>query len=50
MPDIQQISNDFYYQWNTVLYDTEKRLVELLLTETQKVVEKTQTEFDDGLK
>ena len=35
--------------WNTILYDSEKRLVRLLLEETQKVVEKTRTDFNENL-
>ena len=48
-PAIQPISEDFYDQWNTILYDSEKRLVRLLLEETQKVVEETRTEFNENL-
>ena len=36
-PAFQPISGNFY-QWNTVLYDTEKRLVMLLLEESEKVI------------
>ena len=32
-PAFQQISDNFHQQWNTVLYDTEKRLVKLLQQE-----------------
>ena len=45
-PAIQPISENFNNQWNTILYDSEKRLIRLLLEETQKVVEKTRTDFD----
>ena len=38
-PTFQPISGNFYQQWNTVLYDTEKRLVSLLLEESEKVIE-----------
>ena len=41
LPAIKPISEDFCNQWNSVLYDSEKRLLQLLLAETQKVVEKT---------
>ena len=34
--EFQPISGNFYQQWNTVLYDTEKRLVRLLLEESEK--------------
>ena len=43
LPTIKPISEDFSSQWNSVLYNTEKRLVQLLLAETHKVIEKTQT-------
>ena len=49
LPAIKPISEDFSNQWNSVLYDSEKRLVQLLLAETQKVVEKTQIEFNEKL-
>ena len=42
VPAIKPISKDFSHKWNLVLYDSEKRLVQLLLAETQKVAEKTQ--------
>ena len=43
------ISEDFSNQWNSVLYHSEKCLVQLLLAEMQKVVEKTQIEFNEEL-
>ena len=43
LPVIKPISEEFSNQWNSVLCDSEKRLVQLLLAETQKVVEKAQT-------
>ena len=43
LPAIKPILEHFSNQWNSVLYDSEKRLVQLLLAETQKVVEKAQT-------
>ena len=45
-PAIQPISEDFNNHWNTILSDS---LVRLLLEETQKVVEKTRTEFNENL-
>ena len=48
-PAIQLISEDFNNQWNTILYDSEKPLIRLLLEETQKVVEKTRTDFNKNL-
>ena len=49
LPAIKPISEDFSNQWNSVLYDSEKSLVQLLPAETQKIVEKTQIEFDKKL-
>ena len=49
LPAIKTISEDFRNQWNSVLYDSEKHLIQLLLAETQKVVEKTQIEFNEKL-
>ena len=49
LPAIKPISEDFSNQYNSVLYDNEKRIVQLLLAETQKVVEKTQIEFNEKL-
>ena len=46
---IKQISEDFNDQCNLILYDSEKCLVQSLLAETQSVVEKTQTEFNEKL-
>ena len=48
-PAIQTIFEHFNNQWNTILYDSEKRLIRLLLEETQKVVEKTRTDFNKNL-
>ena len=48
-PIIQPIYEDFKNQYNTILYNSEKGLVRVLLEETQKVVEKTQTKFDGSL-
>ena len=49
LPAIKPISEDFRNQWNSVLYGSEKRLVQLLLVETQNVVEKTQIEFNENM-
>ena len=42
-PAFQPISGNFYQKWNTVLYDTEKRLVKLLLEESEKVIQAVET-------
>ena len=44
-PAFQPRSANFYQHWNTVLYDTEKRLVKLLLEESEKVIERVETEI-----
>ena len=41
----QPISGNSHQQWNTVLYDTEKRLVKLLLEESEKVIETVETDI-----
>ena len=41
----QPISGNFHQQWNTVLCDTEKRLVKLLLEESEKVIETVETDI-----
>ena len=48
-PVIKPIYENFKNQYNTILYNSEKGLLRALLEETQKVVEKTQTEFDENL-
>ena len=42
----ESVTNDFENQWNSVLYDAEKRLVELLLKESGNVVAKVQSEIE----
>ena len=42
-PAFQPILDNFYQQWNTVLYHTEKRLVKVLLEESEKVAETVET-------
>ena len=44
-PAIKPTPNNFYSAWDSVLYDTEKKLVELLLAETEKTVNILQNEF-----
>ena len=44
-PAFQPIQGNFYQRWNTVLYDTEKRLVKLLLEESEKVTETAETDI-----
>ena len=47
--DFEPISNNFNIKWNSVLRDVEKNLVELLLNESLKVVEKLELDLDLGL-
>ena len=48
-PAIESLSEDFSNQWNTIIYDSEKLLIRLLLEENQKVVEKTRKDFNKNL-
>ena len=43
-PVFQPVSPDINLNWNNVLYDAEKKLVELLLEESKKVVTKIETQ------
>ena len=40
----------FNKKWNSILFDAEGRLLELLLTELDNVIKKIETEFDQDLK
>ena len=40
----------FNKNWNSILFDAERSLVELLLTELGNVIKKSETEFDQELK
>ena len=40
----------FNKKWNSILFDAERRQVELLLTESDNVIKKVETEFDQKLK
>ena len=46
-PAINYISDGFEVQWNNVLYDAEKRLVELLLSKSEILIGKTQREVNE---
>ena len=46
LPAITPVSEDFNTNWNEVLYNAEKNLVELLLYESSKVIAKIQVELD----
>ena len=45
-PAINYISDGFEAQWNNVLYDAEKSLAELLLSESKILIDKTQREVN----
>ena len=44
-PAFQPISGYFYQQRNTVVYDTEKRLVKLLIEKSEKGIETVKTDI-----
>ena len=44
------MTRQFNKKWNSVLFDAERSLVELLLTESDNVIKKIETEFDQELK
>ena len=45
-PAFELVTDEFENQWNSVLYDAEKRLVKLLLGESENVVAKVQSEIE----
>ena len=45
-PTFESVTDDFQNQWNSVLHDAEKRLVKLLLKESENVVAKVQSEIE----
>ena len=40
------MTDHFENQWNSILYDTEKRLVKLLLKESENVIAKIDAEIE----
>ena len=48
-PAFVPVTDDFHRKWKSVLYDAEKRLVKLLLTESEKVITGIEIEFDQQL-
>ena len=48
-PAFESVSDEFENKWNSVLYDAEKRLVKLLLKESENVVAKVQSEIELGI-
>ena len=45
-PAFEPVTDHFESQWNSILYDTEKRLVELLLKESENVIAKIDNEIE----
>ena len=45
-PAFESVTDDFENQWNSILYEAEKRLVKLLLKESENVVAKVQSEIE----
>ena len=44
-PAFVPTTEDFYIKWDSILYDAERKLVELLLVELEKVVAKVQIDI-----
>ena len=47
---IKPTSGNFYTAWNSVLYGTDKKLVELLLAETEKTANILENKFYETVK
>ena len=45
-PAFEAVTDYFKNQWSSILYDAEKRLVELLLKESENVIAKIDTEIE----
>ena len=46
----EPVSDNFPFQWNNVLFDAEKKLVKLLLEESEKVIEKIEIDISNWVK
>ena len=46
-PAINYISDGFEVQWNNLLHDAEKKLVELLLSESEILIDEKQEEVNE---
>ena len=46
-PAFQSVSEDFEVKWNSILYNAEGNIVELLLHEAEKVIAKMQVEIQE---
>ena len=49
-PGFVPVMGPFNKKWKSILFDAERSLVELLLTESDNVIKKSETEFDQELK
>ena len=48
-PAFMPTTEDFYIKWDSILYDAERKLVELLLVESEKVVAKIEIGINNQL-
>ena len=45
-PALESVTDEIEGQWNSLLHDAEKRLVKLLLKESENIVAKVQSETE----
>ena len=50
LPQIETTSEDFPTKWSNILYNAERKLVNLLLDETKVMHEKMENDFDEVLR
>ena len=50
LPQIETISEDFPTKWSNILYDAERKLVNLLLDETKVMHKKMENDFEEVLR
>ena len=48
-PAFQPVPEDFEIKWNSILYNAERNIVELLLYEAEKVIAKIQVEIQEEI-
>ena len=48
-PGIVPVMDDFHIKWNEILKGTERKLIELLLVESEKVLTEIQLEVDSSI-
>ena len=49
VPPFHPVSEDFFIKWEEILYNAEKKLVELLLYESSKVIAKIEIDFSNEI-